>query len=212
MAPRDQVAAPACPSLPQLLLADASRTPSPQLLRADQAERKPKVDFHLGEYPTEGKARARIESALTDDEICPQDLVDTSRCSSAESSSKASVHDYAEELSPYVSTTIRKVEMDKLAIAIACAVQFKLQTCQHSGYKCVRLHPVQEYLRNVFLDLDFDRDGKLTRSESYAFCQHLNLPPEKGARFFNLMDGYKTGFVNWEAFLLKYAPLFNIKS
>jgi hypothetical protein len=156
------------------------------------------------------EAKACTESALTDDDVCTQ--VETPRSNSAQSSSKASVTDYGEEWAANLSSTFRKVEMDELAIAIACAVQFKAQTCQYSGFKCVRLHPVHEHLRNLFLEFDGDGDGKLTRSEAFVFCRHLNLPSDSGCRFFSLMDGDKTGFVDWEAFLVKYAPLFSIKS
>eukprot|EP00746_Dinoflagellata_sp_MGD_P000143 gnl/MRDRNA2_/MRDRNA2_100247_c0_seq1.p1 gnl/MRDRNA2_/MRDRNA2_100247_c0~~gnl/MRDRNA2_/MRDRNA2_100247_c0_seq1.p1 ORF type:complete len:186 (-),score=21.22 gnl/MRDRNA2_/MRDRNA2_100247_c0_seq1:210-767(-) len=162
----------------------------------DQHSQRPhNITFDLGEKSIEASA-----------------CVESTRCSSAESTSRASLHDHAEELSPNLSSTFRKVELDKLAIVIACAVQSKLQTCKFSGFRSVRLYPVYEHLRNVFQEIDSDCDGKLTNAETHLFWKQFNLPSESASRFFTLLDGDTTGFVNWEAFLARYAPLFTIKS
>jgi len=68
---------------------------------------------------------------------------------------------------------------------------------------------VYQDVRNAFLAVDTDSDGKLTPAEAQAFCQHFGLPPAITSRFFSLLDRRETGLADWSSFLSMYAPVFN---
>jgi Ca2+-binding EF-hand superfamily protein len=63
-------------------------------------------------------------------------------------------------------------------------------------------------VRNAFLAVDTNGDGKLSLSEMEAFCRHFDLTPEIATRFFSLLDPYKDGQADWSSFLARYAPVF----
>jgi len=71
---------------------------------------------------------------------------------------------------------------------------------------------VYQDVRNAFLALDANGDGKLTPSEALAFCQHFDLPPRTTSSFFALLDIHKTGLADWSSFLARYAPVFKKKT
>lgn len=127
-------------------------------------------------------------------------------------SSKDCIRNYDYYWGNHNSALSTKVELDQLAIDIACRVQSKLQACKFSSFKCVRMHSVYDHLRTAFSEADSNSDGKLSEEEVLDVCQHLDLPSETASQFFTLLDGHQTGFVNWEAFLAKYVLLFKLKS
>lgn len=96
-------------------------------------------------------------------------------------------------------TEPRKSELDEMAALIAESAQKKF-----SGR-------VYQDVRNAFLAVDANGDGKLNRTEAVAFCQHFDLSSEVASRFFTLVDRDETGLANWSSFLAKYAPVFNKK-
>jgi len=98
------------------------------------------------------------------------------------------------------STTQRKSELDELAMIIADAAQSKF-----SGR-------VYQDVRSAFVAADSNGDGKLTQTETLAFCQHFGLSSEVASRLFALLDRHETGLANWSSFLAKYAPIFNKKT
>merc|ERR1711869_96706 len=74
---------------------------------------------------------------------------------------------------------------------------------------------VYQDVRNTFLAVDADGDGKLTPTEALAFCQHFDLSPKTASRFFTLLeqlDHSETGLADWSAFLAAYAPVFMKKT
>lgn len=176
-----------------------------------------------------GALNENQESALTGDNISTQTR--TPESSAVESCSLASLpgdgrdHGEASSSLPASITESSKdcirnhnsawsttVELDQLAIDIACRVQSKLQACKFSSFKCVRMHSVYDHLRTAFSEADSNSDGKLSEEEVLDVCQHLDLPSETASQFFTLLDGHQTGLVNWEAFLAKYVLLFKLKS
>lgn len=71
---------------------------------------------------------------------------------------------------------------------------------------------VFEDVRNAFLAVDENGDGKLTASEAQAFCEHFSLSAEKTERFFKLLDRHDTGLADWKSFLSVHAPVFKRKT
>lgn len=63
-------------------------------------------------------------------------------------------------------------------------------------------------VRNAFLAVDTNGDGKLTPEELAAFCGHFDLTTEIATRFFALLDPDNTGVADWVSFLARYAPVF----
>lgn len=107
-----------------------------------------------------------------------------------------------EEVSVPSKSPIRS-ELDDLAVVIADRARSKFSGRAY--------HDV----RNAFLAVDIDGDGKLNQKELIAFCQHFDLSSEVAVRFFKLLtklDRRDTGFVDWSAFMATYAPVFNKKT
>jgi len=71
---------------------------------------------------------------------------------------------------------------------------------------------VYQDVRNAFLAVDTNGDGKLTPTEALAFCQHFDLSPATTSRFFTLLDRSETGLADWSSFLAAYAPVFTKKT
>lgn len=71
---------------------------------------------------------------------------------------------------------------------------------------------VYQDVRNAFLVIDADGDGKICLAEARAFCKHFDLTPEIATRFFSLLDPHQSGLGDWSAFLAKCAPVFRGKS
>lgn len=67
---------------------------------------------------------------------------------------------------------------------------------------------VYQDVRNAFLAVDADADGKISPTEADAFGKHFNLSPEITKHFFSLLDPHQTGTANWSSFLAKFAPVF----
>lgn len=63
-------------------------------------------------------------------------------------------------------------------------------------------------VRNAFLAVDTNGDGKLTPAELAAFCGHFDLTTEVATRFFTLLDPDGVGVADWSSFLARYAPVF----
>jgi len=139
--------------------------------------------------------------SLNDDEISTQSGGSRSRASSfAESMEElASLPGSLEEIA-MPSTSLRNSELDELAHVIADRAQSKF-----SGR-------VYQDVRNAFLSVDANGDGKLTAKEALAFCQHFDLSPKVTSRFFSLLDHHETGLANWSSFLATCAPVFNKKT
>jgi hypothetical protein len=106
-----------------------------------------------------------------------------------------------EEISPSSSQSCKHEnslhsELEALAIVIAKHAQSKF-----SGR-------VYQDVRNAFLAVDTNGDGKLTSGEALAFCQHFEMPPTTPSQLFKLLDPRETGLADWSSFLARYAPLF----
>lgn len=71
---------------------------------------------------------------------------------------------------------------------------------------------VYQDVRNTFLAVDANGDGKLTPTEALAFCQHFDLSPTITSRFFTLLDHREAGLADWSTFLSHYASVFIKKS
>jgi hypothetical protein len=71
---------------------------------------------------------------------------------------------------------------------------------------------VYQDVRNAFLAVDTNGDGKLTPTEALAFCQHFNLSPATTSRFFALLDHSETGLADWSSFLAQTASVFMKKT
>jgi len=98
------------------------------------------------------------------------------------------------------SLPARKSELDKLAVVIADRAQSKF-----SGR-------VYEDVRNAFLAVDSNGDGKLTQAEAVAFCQHFDLSSETALHLFTLLDRHDSGLGDWSSFLVQCFPVFSKKS
>jgi hypothetical protein len=107
-----------------------------------------------------------------------------------------------EEISPTSSRSCTSPSSDLQALAnvIADHAQSKF-----SGR-------VYQDVRNAFLAVDANGDGKLTPTEALAFCQHFDLSAAVTSRFFTLLDDSETGLADWSSFLARYAPVFTKKS
>lgn len=71
---------------------------------------------------------------------------------------------------------------------------------------------VYQDVRNAFLAVDANGDGKLTPTEALAFCQHFDLSATITSRFFTLLDQRETGLADWSTFLSQHAPVFMKKN
>jgi len=109
-----------------------------------------------------------------------------------------------EEMSPSSSPSCKSEnsgsELEALAGIIADQAQSKF-----SGR-------VYQDVRNAFLAVDANGDGKLTPTEALAFCQHFDLSPATTSRFFTSLDHGETGLADWSSFLARYAPVFMKKT
>jgi hypothetical protein len=63
-------------------------------------------------------------------------------------------------------------------------------------------------IRNAFLALDEDGDGKLTAPEVESFCGHFGISASVAARFYALMEKDELKNANWQKFMAVYAPVF----
>jgi hypothetical protein len=163
---------------------------------------------------TENQPSKFIADTLTEIEECSisnmplkavnEDDISTQMSSSRSSSSisMSSVDDLSslpgsiEEIS-MPCTSALKSELDEFALVIADRAR-----CRGSGR-------VYQDVRNAFLAVDGDGDGKLTQAETVAFCQSFDLTsPEMTSRFFTLLDIHKTGLASWSSFLAKHSPVF----
>eukprot|EP00746_Dinoflagellata_sp_MGD_P012383 gnl/MRDRNA2_/MRDRNA2_126399_c0_seq1.p1 gnl/MRDRNA2_/MRDRNA2_126399_c0~~gnl/MRDRNA2_/MRDRNA2_126399_c0_seq1.p1 ORF type:complete len:446 (+),score=72.04 gnl/MRDRNA2_/MRDRNA2_126399_c0_seq1:158-1339(+) len=59
-------------------------------------------------------------------------------------------------------------------------------------------------VRNAFLALDANGDGKLSEKEVMAFCNHVQLPALLSAQFYTLMDKDEHGNADWRRFMATY--------
>lgn len=113
-----------------------------------------------------------------------------------------------EEVSPSSSQSCKSEnsgsELQTELQALACVVADHAQS-KFSGR-------VYQDVRNAFLAVDTNGDGKLTPTEALAFCQHFDLPPATTSRFFKLLDRSETGLADWSLFLAQYAPVFTKKT
>jgi len=63
-------------------------------------------------------------------------------------------------------------------------------------------------IRNAFLAVDANGDGRVTASEVASFCAHFAMSPEVASRLFSLMDKDDNGDANWQKFMSVFAPVF----
>lgn len=66
-------------------------------------------------------------------------------------------------------------------------------------------------VRNAFLAVDTDGDGKLSMTEVSTFFQHFGFPASVASDFFTMMDRDGSGDVDWREFMAIFAPLFKQK-
>jgi hypothetical protein len=149
-----------------------------------------------------------VKQTLSDDEISTQS--GGSRRSSlslqSESSSPSNTDSVEELMLPGIPEEILSAssnsnsDLKALASTIAFHARFKF-----SGR-------VYQDVRNAFLAVDANGDGKLTPTEALAFCHHFDLSPATTSRFFKLLDHKETGLADWSSFLALYAPVFKKKT
>merc|ERR1719321_2293923 len=104
-------------------------------------------------------------------------------------------------------TSPSEFELDNLAVEIAKRAQStELHDLADEIAKRAKTKfsgRVYQDVRNAFLAVDTNGDGKLTQSEALAFCQHFDLSSEIASRLFTLLDHNETGLADWSSFLAK---------
>lgn len=63
-------------------------------------------------------------------------------------------------------------------------------------------------IRNAFLAMDSDGDGRLSASEVESFCGHFGISASVASRFYALMDKDELNNANWQKFMAVFAPVF----
>jgi hypothetical protein len=63
-------------------------------------------------------------------------------------------------------------------------------------------------IRNSFVAVDSDGDGRLSSSEVESFCNHIGISSSVASRFYALMDKDENGNANWQKFMAVFAPVF----
>lgn len=63
-------------------------------------------------------------------------------------------------------------------------------------------------VRDAFVAVDANGDGKLDWREIRAFFQHFGLPEDVALHFFKLMDRDGSGDIDWKEFMAVFAPVF----
>lgn len=136
----------------------------------------------------------------------------SSRCSSVGKASSSSFSESAEEMvlpwciedTSTPSNVSKQDELNERLHELATLIADRAQS-MFSGR-------VYQDVRNAFLAVDANGEGKLTPSEALAFCQHFDLPPTTTSSFFALVDHCDTGLADWSSFLARYAPVFMKKT
>jgi hypothetical protein len=65
-----------------------------------------------------------------------------------------------------------------------------------------------QVIRNVFLAVDIDGDGRLSASEVASFCNHFGMSESVASRFYAFMDKDEHGNASWQKFMAVFAPVF----
>lgn len=63
-------------------------------------------------------------------------------------------------------------------------------------------------IRNAFLAVDADRDGRLSSSEVASLCDHFGMSASAAFRFYASMEKDEHGNANWQKFMAVFAPVF----
>lgn len=63
-------------------------------------------------------------------------------------------------------------------------------------------------VRNAFVAVDADGDGRLSASEVKLFCAHFGISESVASRFYALIAKDEYGNANWQKFMALYAPVF----
>jgi len=63
-------------------------------------------------------------------------------------------------------------------------------------------------IRNAFVAVDSDGDGRLSASEVASFCAHFGISDSVASRLYKFMDKDERGNANWQKFMAVYAPVF----
>jgi len=63
-------------------------------------------------------------------------------------------------------------------------------------------------IRNAFLAVDADRDGRLSSSEVASLCNHFGMSASAASRFYASMEKDEHGNANWQKFMAVFAPVF----
>jgi len=63
-------------------------------------------------------------------------------------------------------------------------------------------------IRNSFVAVDSDGDGRLSYPEVESFCSHIGIRTSVASRFYALMDKDELGNANWQKFMAVFAPVF----
>jgi len=63
-------------------------------------------------------------------------------------------------------------------------------------------------IRNAFLAVDADGDGRLSSSEVASFCNHFGMSASVASRFYASMEKDERGNANWQKFMAVFAPVF----
>lgn len=142
----------------------------------------------------------------------------SSRCSSVCLSNASSPSSLA-SLSESVEELVLPGSVEEMSLPSNICKQTELHDRLHELANLLAAHAKSKFsgrvyqdVRNAFVAVDANGDGKLTPSEALAFCQHFDLPPKTTSGFFALLDHHETGLADWSSFLARYAPVFMKKS
>lgn len=118
---------------------------------------------------------------------------DTPRSPSKQSviSVPGSVESDDEDDSQCVDTCYQQAELKRIAKQIGQKADFTYRV-----------------IRNAFVAVDSDGDGRLSASEVASFCTHFGISDSVASRFYKFMDKDERGNANWQKFMAVYAPVF----
>lgn len=205
--PRDEPVRPFCAEIRRLSsraltkLGDAddlSHTlESPQKRRKDSV-RSSSGDENASTHSGESSSPSLPGSIVSSDEdVAPRNEVSVCIAATAQSrSSSCSAREPREPVTEVKGVTSRygiseATEFKRMARMIGEKAEFKYRT-----------------VRDAFVAVDANGDGKLDVHEITAFFKHFGLAEDVALHFFKLMDRDGSGDIDWKEFMAVFAPVF----